>query len=58
MQSVGSQGYILFLFYFILWLCHTAFRTLVPWPGIKRGPEVKALSPNPWAAMEFPRATF
>ena len=43
---------IIILFYF--WPHHTAFRILVPWPGIELQPQaVEVCSPNHETAREF-----
>lgn len=44
-----------FFFLFFFWLCHMAYRILVPWPGTESGSTaVKAPSPNQWTTREFP----
>ena len=52
-----SFNEIFFFFFFpFFWPCLEACEILVPQPGIEPRPSaVKALSPNPWTAREFPR---
>ena len=42
--------------FFFFWLCHTARRILVPWPGIELGPPAwRAWSLNHWITRGVPR---
>ena len=48
-----------FVFCFLFWLCRTACRFLVPWPGIEpMPPAVEARSLNHWTTRAVPRIMF
>ena len=58
-STLDHFDYVLILFFFFFWLCHTACGILIPRPGIKPTPTaVEAWCINYWTTREIPSSPF